>query len=36
MLQRIEAEVCQIRRFGMPVDGKHSALVMEFVKHEIW
>ena len=35
MLQRVEAEVGQLGRFGMAVDGDHAALVVEFIEHEI-
>ena len=33
MLQRVEAEVGQVRRFGVAEDAEDAALVVEFVEH---
>ena len=33
MLQRVQAQVGEIRGLGMAVDGEDAAFVVEFVKH---
>src|SRR6202035_3410436 len=35
MLQSIQAEIREIRRFGMAVNGEHATLLVKFVEREV-